>query len=117
MTQLQIGATLNQNFWQALLPGLQRTAARCVLDTAETEELMLWGSTVMETPSQSISQLRKTLTLGLKESDLIMSNQKLHDGVLTAILQAGKGVRYAAVIRKPNKPAKIVIYLGRSIAC
>lgn len=113
MTQLQIGAELTQGYFAGLLRQLQRTAERYGLDTVETEELMQWASMAMESPSPSISALRETLITGLRELDSITSNPDREDGIISAVLQASPGVRYAAVIRKPGKPGRVIIYLGR----
>lgn len=50
---------------------------------------------------------------GLKDFDLIMNDEVVQDNVLVALLQARQNVRYAAIIRKPGKPTKVIAYLGR----
>ena len=113
MTQLQTGAVQVQNYSQALLNQLQKAVAQSGLGTAETEALMHWVYTETETHSQNISQLRQTLMNGLREFDWITNDQVVADSVYAAFLQAMSGVRYAAVIRKPGNPAKVIAYLGR----
>ncbi len=107
------GAQQIQDYSQALSTQLQRMAERLGLDTAETEALMQWVSTVMATPSLSIAELQKMLMSGLKEFDWITSESKVEDGLLSAMLQAQPLVRYAAVIRRPGATARVVAYLGR----
>ncbi len=110
MIPLQTGAELMQDYSQALSQQLQRAAERLGLDIAETEELMQWASTATTTHSQSISLARQTLMNGLKDFALTMNDEARTDVILTAMLQAEPGIRYATIVRKPGKPPKITAY-------
>ena len=113
MSQVQTGQAQKADYYANLSRQLERTAVRSGLDTAETEVLMLWVSTVTEIPSLSICQARRMLMNGLKDFAWTMNNQALTDALMVAILQANSSVRYAAVIRRSGKPAKTIIYLAR----
>ena len=102
-----------RDYSEALLRQLQRTAERSGLDTVETEVLIQSASTEMENHSQSSSAAMKALTNGWRGLDLTMNKPGLEDALLATMLQAVKGVRYAIVIRKPDKPAKVTAYFGR----
>lgn len=113
MLTLQTGTGQTQNFYEALLAQLQRAGELSGLDTVEMEELTQWASMVTENHSQNISRARQMLMSGLPKFERITNEQRLQDAVIEAVLQATAKVRMAAVIRRPNKPPKVVIYLGR----
>lgn len=99
------------DYSEALSRQLARAGARYGLDTARMAELTQLVSMATATHSQNISQLRATLMSGLKGLSWTTSEREKADGVLTAVIQASEGVRYAAVVRKPNKPTKVIAYM------
>lgn len=113
MIQLQIGEEQVRNYSARLLAQLLRVEERFGLDIAEMEVLTHWVSTATASHSQNISELRQTLMSGLKELSMIILSRALEDAVLESMLMAQEGVRYAVFIRKPGKPARVIMYLGR----
>lgn len=113
MSMLQTGEVQTLDYSERLLKQLQRQGERFGLDTAKMEELTAWVSTATATHSQNICQLRLTLMRGLKDFDWITNDPEVEDAMLCGMLQAEAGVRYAAIVRRPRKPAKVIAYLGR----
>lgn len=56
------------------------------------------------------------MTDGLRDSSWITNEPEILDAVIRAVLHVIPIVRYAAVIRKPGKPAKVIAYIGRYLA-
>lgn len=113
MTQLQIGAELTQTLSERLSNQLHSAAARYGLDTQETEALIASVFTETESRSQNSSREIKTWMTGLLASLPITSEPGLVDVIFISGMQALDTVRYAVILRKPNRPPKFRIYLGR----
>ena len=111
MSVQQTGVAQDPNWSSNLSNQLQSTMARYDLDTVEMEELIAWGSTAMESHSPNSSQGIKMLMAGLKSLSAIMSDDEVFKAGWVAILQSRRDVRFAAVIDRPGKPQKIVVYL------
>lgn len=112
MQEQQTGEQQAEIYCEALSKQFRRMAERCDLDIVETEELIVLGSTIAEKRTLSIAQALQMLMSGWKESELIMSDTRIEDGVIQAALQAIPNVRYAAVLRKPGKPPKLTAFIG-----
>lgn len=113
MNRKLTGEVQIRDYLQALSPQLQKAMELSGLDTVETEALTAWASTVMESHSPSSGLARRMLMSGLRESSSTMNDDAVHDAVLGAMMQAMTGVRYGVVIKRPGKPAKARVYIGR----
>lgn len=100
-------------YYQDLSVQLQGLQGRYDLDTVETEALTAWVSTVTESHSLSFSQAMPMLNSGLKTLQRTTPDSNVADLAIMAMLQAIPGVRYAPVIRKPGKPVRVSVFLGR----
>ena len=107
-----IGQAQMQDYCEALSKQLRKTAAQSGSGIVEMEVPTASEFMEMVTHSPSISHAQQTLMSGLKASGLIMSNHPSEDALIQAVLQAMPAVRFAAVLRKPGKPAKITAYIG-----
>lgn len=113
MNQLQTGEGPTPSYSERLSRQLQKMGQRYDLDIPEMEALMRLASTVTESHSRNFSLGHKTLTDGLRGLGWIMNEEELSDSIVTVMLQARRGVRYAAVVRRPGQPGKVIAYTAR----
>lgn len=101
------------NYFKALFAGLEKWAAQQGLDTAETEELILWVSTVTVNPSLNISQVQVMLMSGYKGLSWTTNKAPTLDDFILVILEANEDVRLAYWQESPRGRKRLVTKRGR----
>ena len=113
MTQLQTGEESPQAFCANLSARLLKLAEQSALATQETEALIAWASTAMESPSQNSAQLLQMLKVGLRDLSTITANPLVGEIAFKALAERIPGVSYATVIKRAGKPRKFKVYMSR----
>ena len=96
-----------------LLRLLHRLGAPQCGDIQETEALIAWASTAMESPSQNSAQLLQMLKVGLRDLSTITANPLVGEIAFKALAERIPGVSYATVIKRAGKPRKFKVYMSR----